>query len=58
MKEPTREPNPGSKEAIAKGCRCPVIDNHYGKGIPTEDGLEFWYSADCPVHNKAFPKSN
>lgn len=27
-----REPNPGSDEAIASGCTCPVIDNGHGRG--------------------------
>jgi len=38
--------NPGSSEAIALGCICPVMDNHYGKGI---DG-NFWYTEYCPYH--------
>jgi hypothetical protein len=42
-------PNPGSKEAQAIGCTCPVIDNHYGKGYMGTDGV-FVYSGDCPVH--------
>lgn len=25
-------PNPGSKEAVSQGCRCPRVDNHYGRG--------------------------
>lgn len=25
-------PNPGSDEAIAAGCRCPVLDNAHGRG--------------------------
>jgi hypothetical protein len=39
-------PNPGSEAAQEAGCLCPVVDNHYGKGV---DG-EFWMSADCPIH--------
>lgn len=43
--------DPGSKSAINKGCTCPVLDNHRGKGIPTVDGKPvFWISADCPLH--------
>lgn len=26
-------PNPGSDEAVERGCTCPVIDNHYGSGV-------------------------
>ena len=51
-------PNPGSDEALALGCKCPVIDNEYGKGVPwpRTDGLDpnghpsFWISQDCPLH--------
>lgn len=43
--------NPGSPEAIAAGCTCPVIDNHHGKGIPTRAGERlFWYDSTCPLH--------
>lgn len=45
-------PNPGSKQAIAQGCKCPVIDNHYGQGVPRGDGVnfDFWMVEDCPLH--------
>jgi transposase len=42
--------NPGSEEAIALGCTCPVIDNHFGRGAPSKDGPSFWYTEGCPVH--------
>ena len=45
----TEVPNPGSDEAIAQGCVCPVLDNAHGKG--TGDGL-FWVNEDCPVHGR------
>lgn len=45
------EPNPGSPEVIERGCTCPVIDNHYGRGVPHRDGPRFWYSGECPVHS-------
>ena len=41
--------NPGSPEAGAKGCKCPVIDNHYGKGI-RDDGKMFVIWESCPLH--------
>ena len=47
---PDRIPNPGSKEAQALGCLCPVLDNHYGVGILLKDGLTFWINLNCPVH--------
>ena len=41
------KPTPGSSEAIALGCRCPVLDNSHGAG----DGRgNFWVSELCPVH--------
>ena len=48
------EVNPGSKEAIKAGCKCPVIDNNHGKGTGTgSDGRPlFWYSSDCQIHCK------
>ena len=39
-------PPPGSDEAIALGCTCPVLDNGHGKRT---DGL-FWICEDCPLH--------
>ena len=48
MKEETKKPSPGSNEAIALGCTCPVMDNNHGLG---ENGA-FWISCDCPIHGK------
>ena len=45
----TSSVNPGSPEAIAAGCRCPVIDNCHGRGARC-DGSEFFINGDCPVH--------
>jgi hypothetical protein len=42
-------PNPGSEEARAQGCTCPVMDNFGGKTAPwPPDG--WWINGDCPVH--------
>lgn len=44
-------PNPGSEEAQEKDCTCPVMDNHYGVGIPGPDGKNiFWMNEECPLH--------
>jgi len=54
MKEiPNTVPNQGSEEAIALGCICPVIDNHYGKGVQIGDDEEpvFWTTAGCKLHD-------
>lgn len=47
---------PGSTEAIAAGCTCPVLDNAHGAGVPcgtNTDGTAttlFWLNNDCPLH--------
>ncbi len=51
--------NPGSKEAVEKGCTCPVLDNNFGNGVPSRfisGPPYFWHTAGCPVHDK--DKSN
>lgn len=48
---------PGSKLAIANGCTCPVVDNHYGKGVPNGDAPNlYWYSSKCPLHKPEVEK--
>lgn len=43
--------NPGSKEAQDQGCTCPILDNHYGQGVPDGNGkVNFWMNGDCPLH--------
>ena len=42
-------PNPGSDEALAAGCQCPVMDNGHGRGSSWGPG-KFWINADCPLH--------
>ena len=44
-------PNPGSKEALAQGCTCAVMDNNYGNGIPYPSGPAFWITKGCPLHD-------
>lgn len=41
------QPNPGSPEAYALGCKCPILDNAHGRGVGCG---EFWISAECPLH--------
>lgn len=46
-------PNPGSDEAVALGCKCPRIDNGYGRGCGRVDGEGkplFWRSSNCALH--------
>lgn len=48
----TTPPNPGSPEAVAIGCTCPVLDNAHGRGHLC-DGWHcgWWINAGCPVHD-------
>lgn len=47
---------PGSDDAIAKGCTCPVLDNGRGRGAYQIGGVwQFWVSFDCPVHQGVEP---
>lgn len=43
-----KRPNPGSDEAIALGCICPVLDNAHGEGARGPG--TFWVNRDCPIH--------
>jgi len=37
---------PGSDEAYAQGCKCPILDN---QNMPVD---KKWVNADCPLHGK------
>ena len=41
--------NPGSKEAVDKGCTCPIMDNGAGRGYMGQVG-KFWITYGCPLH--------
>jgi hypothetical protein len=44
-------PAPGSEEALSLGCCCPVQDNNYGAGVPTQDGVRMFHvHPACQVH--------
>jgi hypothetical protein len=45
-------PNPGSDEAIDKGCTCPVLDNAHGRGWKAGGEQCFWITQGCPLHAK------
>lgn len=43
MSETSTVPNPGSNEAIQRGCNCPVLDNCRGRGYHGVPGIfEAW----------------
>lgn len=43
-------PNPGSKEAIKLGCKCPVLDNSHGLGMEVRGMKLYWFTENCPIH--------
>lgn len=45
-------PAPGSKEVIAKGCTCPVWDNHHGRGY---GGVAVCASIEFPANAEGRP---
>lgn len=46
------KPNPGSDEAVALGCKCPRMDNCYGRGYRTfEHGkVAYVIVGNCEMH--------
>jgi len=40
---------PGSALARRNGCRCPLMDNHYGRGYMGLAGI-YVMTEDCPIH--------
>lgn len=57
-------PNPGSNEAIALGCSCPILDNGHGLGayggtIKNREGCPiFWYDTLCNLHGQQLEVSH
>ena len=49
MTDNNDKPSPGSAEAQANGCRCPVMDNCRGRGA-NETAGQFWINGACPLH--------
>jgi hypothetical protein len=43
-------PNPGSLEAIVRGCTCPPNANNGGKGIAGLPDKYYWIGNECPLH--------
>lgn len=48
----SKPPNPGSPDATALGCTCPVLDNAFGAGAWGTSTL-FWRTVGCPLHAPA-----
>ena len=54
IEDEERKPAPGTDEALAEGCTCPVIDNSYGRGYRGQPGI-FVFNGGCPVHTRPTP---
>lgn len=49
---------PGSDKARDKGCKCPIMDNYYGRGymggVLDEDGnIVYVTNGNCPLHGES-----
>jgi hypothetical protein len=42
--------NPGSADAVGRGCTCDLIKNDFGRGKAEPDGVAFYCAETCPVH--------
>jgi hypothetical protein len=48
-------PTPGSPEAVAKGCSCPIMDNGHGRGYMGQKNV-FVISNVCSIHSSSLAK--
>lgn len=48
----TEPPAPGSDEAVAQGCECPILDNARGQGFMYAGKKSYWISGACPMHGQ------
>lgn len=55
-----KQPNPGSDDAVAAGCTCPVMDNARGRGAWFSSGPDavFYQNEQCPLHGTTQEKAN
>jgi hypothetical protein len=44
--------NPGSPDAVERGCTCPEAENNFGRGRSKNGVIEPSFTADprCPIH--------
>lgn len=48
-------PAPGSPDAVDQGCRCPIRENHMGRGINGDGSRHMWLIlSTCPLHHRPF----
>lgn len=43
---------PGSASAVHRGCSCPPVENHFGKGYETAGAPTFLIRSNCPLHGE------
>jgi hypothetical protein len=53
LNEISRALPPGSEIAQRNGCKCPAVDNGYGRGYMGMPGV-YVYNLECPVHEIPF----
>jgi hypothetical protein len=46
---PETLPSPGSAAALARGCKCPILDNNHGE-FPPHQPDQWWVHPRCPLH--------
>ena len=48
---------PGSEQAVARSCICPVVDNKNGIGayVDTDGNPVYWFSSECTMHGNDEP---
>lgn len=56
-----KTPPPGSDEAVKLGCKCPRMDNAYGRGYlggvkDDNGGTVYVVSGDCELHRWGWGK--
>lgn len=46
-----KEPKPGTRKAVLAGCKCPILDNNYGRGRGGNGAKYGWVvNEECPIH--------
>lgn len=50
MRNKEEPPLPGSAEAVALLCSCPIFDNAHGQGLEFAGTKVFWVNENCPLH--------
>jgi hypothetical protein len=57
VQEERPRPNPGSSQALALGCTCPVLDNNHGEYPPFPPD-SWWINGSCPMHSPGLERED